>query len=56
MSNIQLWHETDVPRDAPGCFAAAQFFRFWPVASIAAPREDVGDWGTNGRDADIAFR
>ena len=20
MSNIQLWHETDVPRDAPGLF------------------------------------
>jgi hypothetical protein len=23
----------DVPRDAPGCFAAAQFFGFWPVAT-----------------------
>ena len=41
MSNIQLWHETDVPRDAPGCFAAAQFFRFWHEASLGAMQRYV---------------
>jgi hypothetical protein len=41
MSNIQLWHEADVPRDAPGCFAAAQFFRFWPISTLAPPRGHV---------------
>jgi hypothetical protein len=28
-----LRHDTDVPRDAPGCFAAARFFRFWPFTT-----------------------
>ena len=56
MSNIQLWHETDVPRDAPGCFAAAQFFRFWPIATNFSLGPDVsfrGEAEVGGRQSSL---
>jgi hypothetical protein len=60
MRNIRGWRETDVPRDAPGCFAAVQFFRFWPIATNPCAAifgrywEHSGHWMALAPEASVA--